>query len=257
LIGDLGLFEYLIIAVAVAGSAIIKNGVGVGAGIFLLPFLTLVLPAKIALGLGAPAMLVSDIVGIRNYWREWDKAELLLLLPPAFLGVIVGASVIKSIPNRVFGFSVGAFAIVFSCFQLAKAAFLKHKTVHVRHHWFTDAKTFLTLLFGFLGGIASTLIHAGGMVMSIYLIQKPKDKRAFVGTFVLFFAITNCLKMISYVRIGILTVEILLLVAAMSPLVIVGGVVGNMLNKKVSQEFFRKVVLTIILITGIRLLLKI
>jgi uncharacterized membrane protein YfcA len=115
----------------------------------------------------------------------------------------------------------------------------------------------LTLLFGFLGGIASTLIHAGGMVMSIYLIQKPKDKRSFVGTFVLFFAITNFLKMISYLRIGILTIEILLLVAAISPLVILGGVIGNALNKRVSQELFRKVVLTIILITGIRLLLKI
>ena len=93
--------------------------------------------------------------------------------------------------------------------------------------------------------------------MSIYFIQKPRNKRAFVGTFVLFFAIMNFLKMISYLRIGILTAEILLLVAGISPLVILGGVLGNALNKRVSQELFRKIVLAIILITGIRLLLKI
>jgi uncharacterized membrane protein YfcA len=257
MLDDLGFFEYVIIAVAVAGSAIIKNGVGVGAGIFLLPFLTLVLPAKFALGLGAPAMLVSDIVGIRNYWREWDKSELLVLLPPAFLGVIVGASVIKSIPNKTFGILVGIFAIVFSSFQLIKSGLFQQKTTHLQAHWVSNPNTLLTLLFGFLGGIASTVIHAGGMVMSIYLIQKPKNKRAFVGTLVLFFAIMNFLKMISYLKIGILTVEILLLVASICPLVILGGVFGNALNKKVSQELFRKVVLAIILITGIRLLLKI
>jgi uncharacterized protein len=257
MISDLGFFEYVIIAVAVAGSAIIKNGVGVGAGIFLLPFLTLVLPAKFALGLGAPAMLVSDIVGIRNYWREWDKIELLRLLPPAFLGVIVGTLVIKSIPNNIFGFLVGAFAIVFSSFQLIKATSFKHKTAQSREYWVSNPKGILTLLFGFLGGLASTVIHAGGMVMSIYFIQKPRNKRAFVGTFVLFFAIMNFLKMISYLRIGILTAEILLLVAGISPLVILGGVLGNALNKRVSQELFRKIVLAIILITGIRLLLKI
>jgi uncharacterized membrane protein YfcA len=257
MISDFGFFEYVITAVAVAGSAIIKNGVGVGAGIFLLPFLASVLPAKFALGLGAPAMLISDIVGIRNYWREWDRTELLLLLPPAFLGVILGASVIKSIPNRIFGFSVGAFAIVFSSFQLIKERFFKHKRAQLQAHWVSNPKALLTLLFGFLGGLASTVIHAGGMVMSIYLIQKPRNKRAFVGTLVLFFAITNFLKMISYLRIGILTVEILLLVAAISPLVILGGILGNALNKKVSQELFKKIVLVVILITGIRLLLKI
>ena len=40
--------EIMIIAIAVFGSAVIKNGVGVGAGIFLLPFLALVLPPKVA-----------------------------------------------------------------------------------------------------------------------------------------------------------------------------------------------------------------
>ena len=85
----IGYPQLLIVAFAVVGSAIIKNGVGVGAGIFMLPFLALVFPPKIALGLGAPAMLVSDIVGIRNYWGEWDQKELLLLVPPALLAVVL------------------------------------------------------------------------------------------------------------------------------------------------------------------------
>lgn len=65
--------QILVVAIAVFGSAIIKNSVGVGSGVFLLMFLTMIFPPKVSLGLGAPAMLISDLVGIKNYWNEWEK----------------------------------------------------------------------------------------------------------------------------------------------------------------------------------------
>ena len=257
MIENLGYVDYAIIAVAAIGSAVIKNGVGVGAGIFLLPFLSLVLPAKFALGLGAPIMLISDTAGVVYYWKEWDKNELLLLLPPAFIGVILGASMINAIPNELFRFWIGLFAIVFSSYQLLKLKLLKPETSGGWANWVSSPKKAMAVLFGFLGGVASSVIHAGGLVMSLYLIQKARDKRAFVGTFVLFFAIINFLKVFAYLRIEILTSEIVLLTAIISPLIILGGFFGNALNKRVSQKTFRAVVLAVILIIGINLLIKI
>jgi len=257
LIENLGYVDYAIIAVAAIGSAVIKNGVGVGAGIFLLPFLSLVLPAKFALGLGAPIMLVSDTAGVVYYWKEWDKNELFLLLPPAFLGVILGASMINAIPNELFRFWVGLFAIVFSSYQLLKLKLLKPETSGGWANWVSSPKKAMAVLFGFLGGVASSVIHAGGLVMSLYLIQKARDKRAFVGTFVLFFAIINLLKVFAYLRIEILTSEIVLLTVIISPLIILGGFLGNALNKRVSHKTFRALVLAVILIIGINLLIKI
>ena len=62
-----------IVIISIAGffSGVIKTGVGVGSGIFLLPTLSLAFPAKIALGLGAPMLLASDIIGLRYYWKQW------------------------------------------------------------------------------------------------------------------------------------------------------------------------------------------
>ncbi len=253
---NFGYFEYAIIAIAAIGSAVIKNGVGVGAGIFMLPFLSLVLPAKFALGLGAPIMLVSDTAGVVYYWKEWDKNELLLLLPPAFLGVILGASMINAIPNELFRFWVGLFAIVFSSYQLLKLKLLKPEASDGWANWVSNPKKTMAVLFGFLGGVASSVIHAGGLVMSLYLIQKARDNRTFVGTFVLFFAIINFLKVFAYLRIEILTSEIVLLTAIISPLIILGGFLGNALNKRVSQKTFRAVVLAVILTIGINLVIK-
>jgi uncharacterized membrane protein YfcA len=254
LLENFGYFEYAIIAIAAVGSAVIKNGVGIGAGIFMLPFLSLVLPAKLALGLGAPIMLVSDTAGLVYYWKEWDKKKLLLLVPPAFLGVILGATMIKAIPGEQFRFWVGLFAIVFSTYELLKMRFTKPRASGVWHNWVSKRKKTLALLFGFLGGVASSVIHAGGLVMSVYLIQNARDKRMFVGTFVLFFAIMNSLKVLVYLQIDILTAKMALLVAVISPLIILGGFLGNTLNKRVSQRTFRFVILTAILIIGISLL---
>jgi uncharacterized protein len=256
LLENFGYFEYSIIAIAAIGSAVIKNGVGIGAGIFMLPFLSLVLPAKLALGLGAPIMLVSDIAGVVNYWKEWNKKELLLLLPPAFLGIILGASMINAIPNELFRFWVGLFAIVFSSYQLLKLKISKPKLSGRWANRVSKPKNTLAVLFGFLGGVASSVIHAGGLVMSVYLIQSSKDKRAFVGTFVLFFAIANSLKVMAYMRIDILTAKMALLAAGISPLIILGGFLGNALNKRVSQKTFMVVVFAAILIIGINLLIK-
>lgn len=252
--GDFGYHEMMLVALAVFGSAIIKNSVGIGAGIFLLPFLALVFPPKLALGLGAPAMLISDVVGVRNYWREWDKKELGLLIPPAVMGVFVGIMIIKMVPDTVFKFCVGVVAMLFSSYHLANSALRgKGKGLgRVGHSTWT--KKYLTMVFGFLGGAASTVIHAGGMIMSVYLLQRAADKRGFVGTLVFFFAVLNFLKLGAYLRIGIITYDTALLVAAISPIIILGGFCGNFLNRRFSQDLFRVIVLMIIFIIGVRLL---
>jgi len=253
--GDLGYHEIMLVAVAVFGSAIIKNSVGIGAGIFMLPFLALVFPPKLALGLGAPAMLISDAVGIRNYWGEWNKRELGILIPPAVAGVFLGVIIIRMVPDTMFKSGVGVVAMLFSSYHLIKSVFRKpYETLNPPGQP-TDAKKSLTFLFGFLGGTASTVIHAGGLVMSIYLLQRPVDKRVFVATLVPFFAVLNFLKLGAYLEIGIISSGTALLVAAMSPVIILGGWFGNFLNRRFSQDLFRVIVLVIIFLIGTKLLL--
>ncbi len=249
-------YEIIIISIAVVGSAIIKNGVGVGAGIFLLPFLALVLPPKLALGLGAPAMLISDIVGVKNYWGEWDRKELMILIPLASLGVFFGCYLIKVAPDTLFKQCVGVFALLFSSLhilKMIKARYFSLKEPGRHPVKKSNQGSVSTVLFGFLGGVASTVAHAGGLMMSVYLIQRKANSRVFVGTIVLFFAIINLLKVGAYLNIGIINSRTMLLVAALSPVIILGGVAGNILNKKIPQELFRFIVLLLIFFIGLRL----
>lgn len=249
--------DILIISVAVFGSGVIKNGVGVGAGIFLLPILTLVLPPKLALGLGAPAMLISDIVGVKNYWMEWDKKELSFLLPFAALGVIIGCYLIDITPDQLFKKIIGVFALGFSSMHIIKTVwnrYLKKEGPASGPLKQAESRPVVTMLFGFLGGTASTVAHAGGLMMSVFMFQKNSSSRVFVGTLVFFFALTNLFKIGAYMKIEIITSQVMLLVAALSPVIILGGFVGNYLNKRIPQEMFRLMILLIIFFIGLRIL---
>lgn len=247
--------QWIIIGVAVVGSAIIKNGVGIGAGLFMLPFLALVMDSKLALAIGAPAMLISDIVGLKTYWREWDSEELKRLVPTGLAGVILGGYMVTIIPGSWFRLGIGILSVLFAGFQLLKMIKQRGQSRGKVEKDSCGSRTrgFGAWIFGFLGGVASAIAHAGGMVMSMYMISTLRDKRCFVGTFIFFMFMTNIMKMLTYFKIGILTSDVALWVGGMSPLIICGGFLGNYMNQRVSQETFRTVVLVIIFVLGLRI----
>lgn len=51
--------------------------------------------------------------------------------------------------------------------------------------------------------------------------------------------------------------QVMILVAMLSPEIIIGRVVGNILNKNISLELFRLIVLILIFIIGLRLHLSV
>jgi uncharacterized protein len=254
------LYQLVILAVATIASAIISNGVAIGAGIFLLPVLSLAFPAKVALGLGAPLMFASNVVGIKNYWGEWgDWRELLRFSAAATLGIVSGSCLINIIPNHLFKIGVGIFAITFSLFQLikghsARLGFRPLKAVCRSDTGLQGGKA-LALAVGFLGGLVTVLCHAGGAVWSTYFMGRNLDKRRLVSTLLLLFAFSNLLKIFTYWGIGILSPQSTLIVLAMSPVIILSSNFGNFLNKKVRPELFRDIVLLVILVAGVSLII--
>jgi len=250
-------FELIIICVAGFLSAIIKNGVGIGSGIFLLPTLSIAFPVKTALGLGAPLMFASDLIGLRNYWREWfNLKEFLRLFIPSCLGLAVGTFLLTIIPGNIFKVCVGIFGMIyalmllfpkFAPFVAFKNLFGAMKTANVNAQ---------AGFYGVLAGISTILAHAGGVVWSIYLMTRNMDRRMFVGSIILMFSITNAYKVLAYVYLDFLSVDMLKSVLFAIPAVWVGAYLGNLFNKKINQQLFRKIVLVTIFIVSALLVIK-
>ena len=250
--------QLVVLAAATTASAVISNGVAIGAGIFLLPVLSLAFPAKIALGLGAPLMFISNVVGVKNYWGEWGEwRELLRFAIAAAVGIISGSFLINIIPNHLFRIGVGIFAVSFSLFQLIKNSsawlwFRPLKAASLKETGLRGGKIFAVAV-GFLGGGVTVLCNAGGTIWSMYFVGRNLDKRCLVSTLLLLFFFSNFLKIFAYWQIGILSPQSILIVLAMSPLIILSSNLGNFLNKKVRPQMFRKIVLLIIFVAGVSL----
>lgn len=249
---------YEILTIAIAGflSGIIKTGVGVGAGIFLLPTLCLVFPAKLALGIGAPLMLASDILGLKFYWKQWlPHPALTKLMISVIPGLILGIILLPMIPGDVFRVCIGIFGTLYALNMLWKtgplANFIRGIFGGLKERYQDKSSYF----FGFLGGVATVLAHAGGIVWSLFLLDAAQNRRIFVGTTIILFFITNLYKVISYIFIDILSVNDLMMILPAIPMVFVGSWIGNIINKRFKSDIFRKIVLCIIMFLSISLCL--
>jgi uncharacterized membrane protein YfcA len=245
------IIEIIIIAIAAFLSAIIKNGVGVGAGIFLLPVLSLVFPAKTALGLGGPIMLASDLIGMRYYWKEWvSTKEFLKILLPAVPGMLIGTWLIPVIPSNIFRSAVAIFGTSYALMLLFPQwpPFMMFKSISTQVS--PKNLTLRAIFYGFFAGVATVVAHAGGLVWSIYLMSIDIEKRKFVGTIVLLFAVTNTYKTGAYVFLGLISISTLMNLFLIFPIIFIGCYIGNMFNKRIDKILFRKIVLVTIFIVS-------
>lgn len=248
------IIDLLVISIAAFCSSVIKTGVGVGSGIFLLPTLALSFPAKIALGIGAPIMFVSDVLGMFYYWKEWANIDTLKrILGAAVPGLVIGVILIPIIPPSIFKFCVGIYGMLYAVSMLYPqfpiTRFIKGCTQSLNDR-FESKRIYI---FGFLGGIATILAHAGGVVWSLYLHGALKEKRVFVGTIVLMFFLTNFFKTGAFLYVGVLPFEYLIYVLYSVPCIFLGSYVGNFINKKMTGNLFKNIVLVFIFIVSLNL----
>ena len=250
----MSIMEICIVALAGLCSGIIKNGVGIGSGIFLLPTLSIAFPAKVALGLGAPLMLASDIIGMRYYWKQWiNTPELLRILLSALPGLLIGTILLPIIPGQVFRMGVGLFGMTYAIAMLWPSfplIVILKKAFSIINTKYADKQIYI---YGAMGGVATILAHAGGLVWSLYFVTRKLDKRTFVGTIVIMFFITNMYKTMAYLYIDLLTKNMLLSILPAVPFVFLGSYLGNLANKKMNNILFRKIVLAMIFIVSLNM----
>ncbi len=252
-------YQIAILALAAFCSSVIKNGAAVGSGIFLLPVLALAFPPKLALGLGAPVMLASDLLGLRYYWKEWGETKLLLrMIAAAAVGIAVGGVFLAHIPAEAFKKGIGIFAICSALWSLFSPWLRKGKTAPSPAPAIAGAERgdwLASVLYGAVGGVATILAHAGGMVWSMYMVNRV-EKRVFVGSMIVMFFLSNLIKIGAYMQLGLLTLSATLAVLAFVPLIYAGSALGNWLNRRLDPRIFRMVVLLLIMCTGAGLLVR-
>jgi uncharacterized membrane protein YfcA len=244
---------WLICGICVILIGIAKAGFAGGIGVVATPLLSLVMPPTKAAAILLPLLCGSDLVSIYFYRKDRCWKNLIALIPGSVLGIIIGSLFIyhwkgdQATAEKQLKILIGWLSLIFCFYQAGRTWILRGiEKYHPKgwHGW----------LFGSCSGFASTLAHAGGPPITMYLLPQHLDRQLFVGTTVWYFTLINALKLIPYGMLGLFPKENLTLSFALMPLVPLGVGLGVWLNRVTSEWLFNPLVYGILFLTGIQLI---
>lgn len=221
-----------------------KGGLG-PLGTLAVPILSLAISPVQAAGLTLPIFVMSDVVAVISYRRQFDLGTLKIMLPAALAGVGVGWLTAAWVNEDAVRLIVGATSALFAL-----------------NYWFRGGRTADPArpnaakgsAWGVVAGFTSFVSHSGGPPFQMYALPLRLPSQVFAGTSVLFFATINATKLVPYFFLGQFTATNLEAAAALAPLSIVCALAGVQLVKVIDQVVFYRIVYALMFALGLFLI---
>lgn len=236
------------LALAVLSVALVGLGKGglAGVGVLSVPLMALVISPVQAAGILLPILLVSDAFSLWSWWGSWDRRTLLLMLPGAMVGILIGWLTAALVSDAAVRLIIGAIAVAFVLrwFMAGKARRAVARTHDARAGSF----------WGALSGYTSFVAHAGGPPFQVYTMPLNMDPKILTGTSVMFFAIVNFVKLLPYFALGQFDTANLTTSVVLMPLVAVFTLLGAALIRRMRTDVFYPLTYGMTMLVGIKLI---
>jgi len=237
---------WLVAAFAVLITGISKSGLGGALGGLAVPFLSLWISPRNAAAVMLPILIAMDMVGIRAWSGKADWRDLKVLIPGAIVGIVLGTLAFGVMSDQLVKGLIGLIAVGFTLDRL------------LRHRGQATTEQRPPRIFGWLSGVGagftSTLAHAGGPPVMIYLLSWRQPRETFVATTVFFFSVINLAKLPFYIALGLFSVDTLTMSALLLPLVPVGVWIGMRLLQRIPERPFYLFATAALGLSGVKLL---
>ncbi|MBT3200100.1 MAG: sulfite exporter TauE/SafE family protein [Phycisphaerales bacterium] len=232
-----------------------KTGFGSGISILAIPMMIYACSDKAALAVGImlPILIVADYVAVITWWKKWNVKTALSLLPASLCGIALGWGALEmfhrmeidpktSAANAWLMLGIGLIALGFVALHIIKKIKGQNKAFKPqRKH---------TVITGLAAGFTSTLAHAAGPVITMYLLPQQKSKASFVATTAFFFWMANQIKLIPYLHQNMINTETLGAGLVLLPGIVAGAILGRFLHNRVGAAQFVAIVYTLLAVAG-------
>ena len=253
---------WLVVAFAVLLIGVTKSGFGAGVGLIIVPITALAMAQlppgeQAALGLLLPLLIAGDLIAVFQYRKLLDSRLLRVLLWPTVVGVILGAAMLWGI-HHIGGRSAALAAalirieIGLECVVLVGLHYYGLVKGVERKLLPEPSRSWIT---GIYAGVSSTLAHAAGPVIALYLLPQKLPREVFVGTCAAYFFALNTAKLPAYYAAGQFGHVSFAFTLAWLPLLAAGALLGRWIVRKINETIFSHVVYTTTMAMGFYLVI--
>ncbi|MGI9434080.1 MAG: sulfite exporter TauE/SafE family protein [Geminicoccaceae bacterium] len=235
-----------IIAGAVCGGFV--NGLaGFGTSLFALGWWLQVLPPLQAVALSFVMSVLGSIPGIVLVWRYITWRRLARFLIPALLGIPVGLAVLHRIDAASLTIALAAFLLLYGGFF----SFRRGLPTIVRPTPIID------LMVGFLGGVCGAIAGLSGVLPTIWCSLRAWPKAEQRAVLQPYNVIILSLSALSLALDGNYDRNVLLTIVAALPATLISALIGIQVFKRLNDAQFRRLLIILMLVSGLSLLIRI
>lgn len=218
---------------------------GFGSSLFFIPIASFFLDFYSVLGITGLFHITSNLSKIGFFHKGFDKKLIIQLGIPAVIFVIIGAVLSNYVATFWLEIVLAIFLILLS------VSFLFFKKLQLKP---TSLNTFLGGIFsGFFAGIIGTGGAIRGLTLSAFNLPIP----TFIATSAVIDLAVDSGRTVVYGMNGFIHKDDLYLIPILFLVSLVGTFIGKLIVQKISEEHFKKIVLLMILATGIITLVRI
>lgn len=233
-----GLLLFAIVLLA----ALLQTTSGFGFALLAMPLVALVIGVKAAAPLVALVGWTLYAVNLVRYRRGLDWRVVLPLAVAAALGVPLGVWALGNLNEDIVKSVLGVILIAYALYSLWRP-----QTEPLRSAlWAWPA--------GFLAGVLGGAFNTPGPPVIIYGNLRQWSRNLFRSTLQALFLFSSSLVILSHIAAGNLTAAAIPTYLLLVPALLLGVWTGSMIDRRISNERFRLLVLGLIFATGVLLL---
>ena len=234
---DLLLFSIVFLA------ALLQTTSGFGFALMAMPLVALVIGVKAAAPLVALVGWTLYAVNLVRYRRSVERRVVLPLAVAVALGVPFGVWALNNLDEDIVKSALGVILIAYALYSLwrPQAAPLRSEL------WAWPA--------GFLAGVLGGAFNTPGPPVIIYGNLRQWSRNLFRSTLQALFLFSSSLVILSHIAAGNLTAATIPTYLLLVPALLLGVWVGSIIDRRISNERFRLLVIVLILATGVLMLI--
>ena len=242
-VSDPSLYLLILLSGAFLG-AFVQGATGFGSGLLINAFWLHIMEPTHAIPLNVVTSLFISGVPIYKLRKKLDFSKLKQFAIFGVVGIPIGMYLLVISDPSKLKFSIGILLVIYAVLMLKISSF----SINVNNKSINNLVGFIS---GVIGGLTALL---GIIPVAWFSVQRlPKNTKR--GTYEPFIFITSIAAIISFGFVGLYKIEMIFDLLKIIPALLVGSWLGIKIYNKINDNLFRKVVLGLILLSGLFLVI--